>query len=187
MTHEEVLTECRSVLEKGRVAEPSFGASGTGMIPLNCDIAEDIAVVTFITSMPDEKSYCSQHYVFELVGGVWEYLGGGSASMGSPCPVRLPQAGLGGAHLKLTGHGLTRRRSPGLYPERRWIATAELQLSDEAQTLLLDERPVTVPGHGIVSAVWSTLRPTTATALAADGRALSSLLLEPRTWFHAPE
>lgn len=187
MTHEEVLKECRRVLEEGRVAAPLRPTPALGTFPLNCDIAEDIAVVTFLTSMPDEKSYCSEQYVFELADGVWEYLGGGSASMDSPCPVRLPRTGLGGAHLRLTGHGLTRRRSPGLYPERRWIVTAELQLCDEAETLLLDERPVAVPDHGIVSAVWPTLRPATATALAADGRTLSSLLLEPRTWFHAPE
>ncbi|WP_157963837.1 hypothetical protein [Actinocorallia populi] len=187
MTHEEVLRECRRILEDGKVEAPSFTAPVSGTFPLNCDIAEDIAVVTFITSMPDDRSYCSEHYVFERADGAWEYLGGGSASMDSPCPVRLPRTGLGGAHLRLTGHGLTRRRRPALFPERRWIVTAELQLCDEAAALLLNDRPVTVPGHGIVSAVWPTLQPATATALAADGRALSSLVLEPRTWFHTPE
>lgn len=187
MNHEELLRESRRILEEGGVQAPSASASAPGTFPLNCDIADDIAVVTFITSVPGKDVHYSEECVFERIQGTWEYLGGGSASINLPSLARLSRTELDGAHMRLTGHGLTRRRRTSLLPSQHWISTAELQLSDEVALLRLDDRPVKVPRHGIVSAVWATLDPATATALTADGRVLSSLALEPRIWTPTPD
>lgn len=187
MTHEELLEECRKILEAGGVTASRPDAPESGTFPLSCDIAEDIAVVTFVTSAPEKGVHYSEECVFERIGDAWEYLGGGSASMDFPCPVRTSRAEMGGVDLRLTGHGLTRRRRPVLFPNRRWISTAELQTSDEVAVLRLDDREVGIPPHGIVSVLWPGLQPATVTALSADGRALASLTLEPRTWFETPE
>ncbi|MEO3787605.1 hypothetical protein ABGB12_30130 [Actinocorallia sp. B10E7] len=187
MNHEELLRESRRILDEGGVETPAFITPVPGTFPLNCDIDNDVAVVTFLTSAPEKNVHYSEEYVFERIRGTWEYLGGGSASMGLPPPVRRTREELNGLHMRLTGHGLTRRRRHSLFPARRWISTAELQLSDEVAGLRLDDRPVRVPRHGIVSVVWPTLHPATATALAADGRTLASLTLEPRIWTPTPD
>ncbi|GAA2724842.1 hypothetical protein [Actinocorallia aurantiaca] len=182
MNHEELLRESRRILEEGGVEAPSLPVAASGTFPLNCDIAGDIALVTFISSLPGEDAYRSEEYVFERIRGTWEYLGGGAASMEFPIPVRRSREDLNGTHMRLTGHGLTKRRRVGDLPTEGWISTAELRLSDEVALFRLDDRPVPVPGHGIVSAIWPTLESATATALASDGRTLSSLVLEPRVW-----
>jgi len=187
MTHEELLEECRKILETGRVETPPSWTSTDGTFPLNCDIAEDIALVTFVTSVPGKGVYYSEECVFERIAGVWEYLGGQSASMDSPSPVRGTRAELGGTHLRLTGHGLTRRRRPVLFPNRRWISTAELQASDEVAVLHFDDREIEVPPHGLVSVIWPSRRPAEITALDLDAKPLTSLALNPRIWFEAPD
>jgi hypothetical protein len=187
MTHEELLEECRKILETGRVETPRSWTSTDGTFPLNCDIDEDIALVTVVTSAPDKGVYYSEECVFERISGVWEYLGGRAASMDFPTPVRGTRAELGGTHLRLTGHGLTRRRRPALFPDKRWISTAELQASDEVASLHLDDREIEVPPHGFVSVIWHSLRPARITALDPDAKPLVSLDLNPRTWFEAPD
>jgi hypothetical protein len=144
-------------------------------VPLAVDVDGPIAVTLFARRGPGRVAY--EQHVLVRRDGMWSTVGGGGWTTDEALDDAPAAADLGG-HLDLSGGGtLHVGGGPGLPGVVRY---AVVRAAREVATVLVADRPVPVPPHGWLVAVWPDGRSPGLTALDATGAVLATVDPGPR-------
>ncbi len=179
-----VLDESLRLLQEGPHEQSARLSRRRRHVPLAVDRDGDVAATLFlrrgVSGVPWLQEHCLELTVTEwrVVGG-----GGGNGSKGE-YDTRPTAAELGASAVSRSG-GKARRESsrtalgesPGHDPwGGDWVSWAVVRATVGVEALLVDDRIMPLPGHGLAIVVWSDEVPKV-TCLDAAGRAMAAVSL----------
>ena len=150
-------------------------------LPVGVDVDGDLAGTLFIRRGVSGDPWL-EGWSLKRIEGDWTMLGGGAGSgyteLFSPRP---NQTTLRALAIPLGG-GSTLVNADRLLPfGARYVHTATMRLASEVASLLVGERRIAVPDHGLAIVVWSTRRTPKIEAMSPAGASLGTIDL-PRAW-----
>jgi hypothetical protein len=173
------LAESVRLLDQGVPEAPPRLSRRRRFAALAVDVDDDVACTLFVVRGPGHFRH--ETHVLTRRDGTWAVLGGGGSGRDTDGLEDRPSAGELGGPVVVRGSGSVLENADRLMPwGARYIRYAEVLASSAVHTLAVGDRVLVVPRHGHLVVVWSTRRPPTAVAQAADGRVVGDVVLSVR-------
>lgn len=130
----------------------------------------DVAATLFLRRGVSGEPWLDAH-ALDRTGGEWRILGGGSGNAGDVAHGPRPSIReLGALGVSLGGGATVRNAGRRLPWGARWVRWAELRAAREVERLVVGDRVMRVPEHGVALVVWRSRPPRVVAQDAAGSR-----------------